>query len=115
MAMTEKIKIYISGPISGKPDYNRPAFDEAKRQLADAGYDPVSPLDCSDPEWSWEECMKADIRTLLECEGVAYLQGWTYSRGSVIEIMLAMDLEIPIKTCSEWLVIKKDVSAGQRL
>jgi hypothetical protein len=40
-------KVYVSGPISGRSNHNREAFDEACRRLRDNGYYPVNPLDCT--------------------------------------------------------------------
>jgi len=39
------VKIYIAGPIFGKPDSNRKAFASMKAFLVSRGYEVVSPWD----------------------------------------------------------------------
>ncbi len=43
--MSEKPTIYIAGPMSGYPQYNFPAFDEARDELRENGWQVVSPAD----------------------------------------------------------------------
>jgi len=86
--------VYISGPISGRPDFNRPAFARAANRLRLWGHDPVSPFDTSPyhPDKSWLDYMLDDIPAMLKCEAVAVLPGWLRSRGARIEVLLALAL-----------------------
>ncbi len=43
------VKIYLSGPMSGYPSFNIPAFDDAARQLRANGYQVVSPAEQDSP------------------------------------------------------------------
>ena len=37
------MRIYISGPMTGKPDLNRPAFDAAEKRLREQGHFAINP------------------------------------------------------------------------
>lgn len=87
-------RVYISGAISGQPDLNRPAFEAAAKALRASGYTAVNPFDvCPNPA-SWEEAMRADVKALMDCDGIVLLPGWERSRGATIEARLAADLGI---------------------
>ena len=90
--------VYISGAISGRPDFNRPAFARASSLLRSWGHDPVSPHDISPyaPGKTWLDYMLDDIPAMLKCEAVAVLPGWIWSRGARIEVALAWALGIKI-------------------
>jgi hypothetical protein len=90
--------VYISGPISGRKDFNRPAFEAAEKLLLSWGHDPVSPLKTSPyhPLKAWLDYMLDDIPAMLKCEALAVLPGWIWSKGARIEIALALALGIKI-------------------
>jgi len=92
------LKIYISGPITGRKDFNREAFDKAGIIIQGLGFDPVSPFDVSPyhPGKKWIDYMLEDIPAMLKCEAVAALPGWIWSRGARIEIAIAWMLKIKI-------------------
>lgn len=99
-----KKRIYLSGPMSGLPDYNRPAFFQAERQLIAAGYDVINPARNGLPESAtWEQHMRRDIVMMMEADGVALLHGWHGSRGANIEDDLAVRLGIQSETIYWWL------------
>lgn len=88
--------IYVSGPMTGKPLLNFPAFHKAAANLRDKGYEVVNPaeLDAQDDGklMQWEDYMRRDIRALMDCTHIALLPEWEKSRGAVIEARLAADL-----------------------
>jgi hypothetical protein len=97
-------KVYISGPISGIPNGNVGAFIDAYNALKVAGYDPVNPYNNGLPgHATWHEHMRADIRMLLDCDGVALLPGWYNSKGAQIERQLAYSLDMDVRDLQEWL------------
>jgi hypothetical protein len=85
-------RIYIAGPIGGTTDYHE-RFKQGCLEVAALGYVPVSPIEvvtaAGAKEGDWLPCMKADIRALLECDGVYCLRDWHQSRGARIEHFLA--------------------------
>jgi hypothetical protein len=88
--------IYISGPMTGYPEFNYPAFQNAAEQLRELGYSVISPHEIDVPEKSWEAFMRADIKALMDCHKVATLTGWENSRGARIEVNLAKELGMQI-------------------
>ena len=84
-------KVYISGPISGLPfDKVEQSFRDAEIRLQEEGYDVVNPLENGlTKDHSWHEHMKADIKLLMDCDTIYLLQGYTDSKGAMIEYDLA--------------------------
>lgn len=89
----KKTRVYISGPISGYADLNRPAFEEAKSFLEKIGYDAVSPLDSvkdDSPQKSYVEYMVDGLRLLDGCDAIFMLSGWRFSPGARMELLFAV-------------------------
>lgn len=80
---------YLSGPMSGLPDFNRPAFREAARRLRDAGAEVLNPVELCPPGLSWDEAMAIDLAALETAGGVIVLPGWEQSRGARREVAFA--------------------------
>lgn len=101
-------RIYISGPITGMVDLNRQAFGAAAQALREAGFEPVNPhengVERSAP---WSDHMRADIKMLMDCEGVALLPGWEHSKGARIEQGIAANLGMPTDTLAAWLAMER--------
>lgn len=98
------MRLYVSGPMTGYPDHNFPAFRTAAQELRNAGFEVLDPSELGvDPEFTWADYLRRDLALLLECYGVALLPGWEYSRGALLEIHVAQQLEMPIDTVSFWL------------
>ena len=108
------MKIYIAGPMRGKPRYNFPAFDHAAGIIRAAGHEPVSPADrdramgfepaCLDEYHDYSKepenlDMKAviagDIAALLQCDAIILLKGWEESQGARVEASVAEWAGIP--------------------
>jgi len=76
-------RIYISGPMSGLPDLNFPAFNAEAARLRALDYEVVNPAEINqDPAAAWHECMRADLKALLDCDALALLDGWQRSAGA---------------------------------
>ena len=86
------MKVYISGPMTGIADLNRPAFARAASYLRGIGHEPVNPHDIGDAGLSWEENMRRDLRELLDCESIYLLAGWQQSKGAQFEFYVARKL-----------------------
>lgn len=97
------MKLYISGGISGIPNYKE-RFATARKQLQEHGYEIEDPSTYGFPDdVSWEAAMKYDICRMLECDGVALLDGWEMSRGSCYEAELAKKLNMKVEPVASWL------------
>lgn len=97
---SKKDRIYVCGPMTGIPDFNRPAFNEAARLLRNQGYEVVNPAEF-EQAGRWEDLMKRAIPKLLSCHRVALLDGWNKSRGARLEIHIAREVGIRIETLLE--------------
>jgi hypothetical protein len=90
-------KIYISGPMTGIPQYNFPAFDKAEEALRHMGLDVYNPASKGVIEgYEWKDYLKIDIPELFKCDAVAVLHGWEHSRGACFEIFNAQQVGIPV-------------------
>lgn len=59
-------RIYISGPMSGMPEHNFPAFNAEAARLRALGYDVVNPAELNpEPEKTWHDCLRTDLMELL--------------------------------------------------
>lgn len=96
--------VYISGPMTGYVDFNRPAFFAAEEHLARQGWVVVNPAradlegieDVSD--WTHAQYLKRDLKMLLDCDAIYLLPGWRYSKGANIEHQTALACGIQILT-----------------
>lgn len=97
-------RVYISGPMTGLPDLNFPAFFAAAAQLRARGLEPVNPAEINPGGTTdWHACMRADIKALCDCDALALLPGWTNSKGAHLEVHLAHRLGIRIGTVDEFV------------
>lgn len=83
-------RIYLSGPMSGIPELNFPAFNAEAKRLRALGYLVVNPAEINpDHEKSWEDCLRADLREMLTCDVLALLPAWQTSKGAHLEVHVA--------------------------
>lgn len=88
---------YISGPMTGLPDFNRQAFLDAEKKLTKNGFVCFNPARVFlDDDATWEDYMREDIKALLECQSVFMLPGWEGSRGALLEHAIAESLGLII-------------------
>lgn len=98
------MKLYISGPMTGYPDFNFPAFNAAAKSLSLAGYEVENPADKGIVDgWNWEDYLRYDLIQMLQCDGVALLDKWEESKGAVLEERTASAVGMSILHVSEWL------------
>jgi hypothetical protein len=102
-------KVYVSGPMTGYPEFNYPAFHEASAALREYGYEVVSPAEI-DAESGllagtslWEDFIRHDVRILTYCDGIVLLDGWHKSRGARLEHHIALTLNMDVLTLAEAL------------
>lgn len=94
----QKTTIYVSGPMSGYPEHNFPAFEAAAKDLRARHFVVISPHenDGGDTSNTWHYYMRQDIIHVAQCNQVLVLEGWENSRGARVEVFLAKMLNIPI-------------------
>ena len=111
-------RVYLGGPMTGIPQFNFPAFDEAAQELRREGYDIVSPAELDTPEvrealmksptGSWDDFpdretygkyLGRDVELLIDggIDGMFVLPGWKNSYGTATEtFVIAAVLGKPI-------------------
>ena len=88
-------KVYISGPMSGLPKYNYPAFYDAAMQLRLKGVEVVSPAEGAvTGDKCWSDYMRRAIKMLCDCDFNVRLPGWCDSAGARLETQIADALGI---------------------
>ena len=82
--------IYVSGPMSGIGDKNRPLFKSWQTCLEILGYDVINPHELPDPSpATWESYLERDLSVLCECTVIFMLPGWRKSKGALLEYEFA--------------------------
>lgn len=90
------------------PEWNFPAFDEARDRWLACGWEVVSPADLDRDIGFNEEvrelphdfirgAMKRDLHAIADvCTAIALLPGWESSKGTAVELALARVLGLPV-------------------
>jgi len=92
------MKAYIAGPMSGYTENNFPAFFKAEEFLVNKFPDGtiLNParldMDVPEGELKWENCMRRDIKALVDMTDIVLLNGWEASRGACLENHIATAL-----------------------
>jgi len=91
-------RIYIAGPMAGLPLFNFPAFFEAEKDWAQAGWIVVNPAridveagfdPAHDTGDTSEFYMHRDLPEVIGCDAIALLPGWRESPGTAKELTVA--------------------------
>lgn len=105
------MRVYLAGPMRGRPLYNFPAFHAAARALRRLGVEVLSPaeddladgfvptegMDTATPttfadnftEEDFHAAMRRDLLTVLSVDAVVVLPGWEGSTGATAEVFVA--------------------------
>ena len=85
--------IYLSGPMTGVPAFNHPAFNAEAARLRALGHQVFNPAENGLPaSAAWADHMRADLRALLDCDHIHLLPGWAHSTGARLELQVALAL-----------------------
>jgi Domain of unknown function (DUF4406) len=113
MTYNERPRIYVAGPMSGLPDFNRPAFNEAAEALRDGGWIVFNPAEndinvfgsteaadkafLADRTAALRVMLGADLNWICsEADSIAMLPGWEKSLGARAEHATAVALGLEI-------------------
>ena len=90
-------RIYIAGPMTGLPDFNRPAFAAAAAHLRALGLEAINPGELHPhTHLPWSFYMRSALAAMLTCDSILLLRGWTNSRGAKMEFQIANALGMSI-------------------
>jgi len=90
------MQLYLSGPMRGFKDLNRPRLNEFARLLRERGHDVRNPAK-NDPSLDLPHALSMDLDWICtEAEGVVVLPAWRGSTGSCAEVAKAIALGIPV-------------------
>lgn len=112
------MKLYLAGPMRGKPFFNFPEFDKAAEALRKAGHEVFNPAErdrsahgdiastnvkgdeneaTKEYGFNLREALAADMKFICEeAEGIALLPGWELSKGALAELATSRALSIKI-------------------
>lgn len=89
--------IYVSGPMTGLPELNFPAFHAAAKMLREQGHQVRNPAEVGEePGLQWEDYMRKDLRLLCDCTAIYLLPGWEKSKGAHLELHIAHRLGLEV-------------------
>ena len=93
------MRIYVAGPMTGYPELNFPAFNAETARLRALGHEVVNPAEVNpDSNAEWRDCMRADIKVMVDCDAVQLLHKWQHSKGACLEYQIATALGLAVFT-----------------
>ena len=87
---------YLSGPMTGLPNFNHAAFFTAQELLERRGLQVINPASLNPPHRPWWACMVVCLWHLHLADEVRLLPGWHRSRGAGLEMAAAVLLGLRI-------------------
>jgi hypothetical protein len=91
--------------MTGLPEFNFPAFNDAERQLRSAGFETLNPArhGSNDSSKSWLDYLVPCLYDVMAADGIALLDGHAASKGARVEMKLAEVHDKPVCHISLWL------------
>lgn len=93
---------YIAGPMTGIPEFNRPAFVAAAAHFRAMGWEVVSPVEIEEQHGDGvsatahrAHCLR-DIAALAMCDAICLLSGWQDSKGASAEHWCAVWMRVSL-------------------
>lgn len=94
----KNLVIYLSGPMTGLPDWNFPEFNRVAKKLRALGAVVLNPAETdggNNTSHPRKYYMRFDIELLLKANSIVVLDGWQKSRGAKVETDIAKELDLP--------------------
>lgn len=89
------MKVYIAGPMTGLPHFNRPAFKRAAINLSFEKHVPLNPAIMPDG-LTKADYMAIGLTMLQRAEAIYLLTGWQFSAGARAEHALDLKLGLEV-------------------
>ena len=91
------MKVYLSGPMSGIPDFNRPALAAAADKLRRKGHQVFNPGAANLKDMSYGKILAYDLNLVCDwADAIALLPGWQCSKGASAEYMAAVAVGLKV-------------------
>lgn len=99
------MRLALCGPMTGRPNYNYPAFDDARDRLTGLGHEVFSPADMDrqmawvfedngtvtvTEEFDYERALAIDFEAIEKADGIVLLPGFAESPGAIRELHHAL-------------------------
>jgi len=94
---------YLSGPMSGIPNFNFPTFYEKEEMLNERGISVVNPARADEElgmpadEDARIIFMHRDVAFLYYCDSITQMKGWEKSRGATFEAIVAYEFGLKFR------------------
>lgn len=90
-------RFYLSGPMRGKPDLNRPMFENVATLLRNLGYTVATPFDKRIDDQPINALFLEDLKVICSpVDAVVALPGWDTSNGATAEVAVAVAIGVPV-------------------
>ena len=89
------MKVYIAGPMTGLPQFNRPAFIQATMNLSFEKHVPLNPAILPDG-LTEADYMAVGLTMLQRADAIYLLTGWQFSAGARAEHAMALKLGLEV-------------------
>lgn len=100
------MRLYVIGPVTGRENLNRAAFEEARAKLERAGYTVTIPHDFIPSDASHERAMQLSLWWIASARGdVAMLNDWDESPGALLENRVATACGLEAHCVGAWLLM----------
>jgi hypothetical protein len=96
------MKFYLSGPMSGLPEYNYPTFEAAVRYLrahqlyVESPHENEWPDKYDDADHLNSIMLEKAVHQMNRCNAIILLPGWPFSKGVRVELDLAISNKWPV-------------------
>lgn len=99
----ERKTIYVAGPVTGRKELNRPAFDRAAERLEAAGYRAMVPHAFAPDGEAHERAMRMTLQWMVRnADGVCTLADWGESAGARLEVEVAEAVGLTVGGIGFW-------------
>lgn len=97
-------KVYISGPMTGLPNLNYEAFHKKADVLRKRGFAVANPAEHFNgrQDLARETYLREDVKQLVECDYITFLEGWKSSKGAVLEYLISLECGIKVLEQEEY-------------
>ncbi|AOZ64643.1 nucleoside deoxyribosyltransferase [Arthrobacter phage Chubster] len=96
-----RMVLYVAGPMTGLPEFNRPQFHAVTDELRRRGYYVLNPA--RQPlGLEYNDYMRRGLYDVSRADGLALLPNWEESNGARIEHRLALKMGLECRPHDEW-------------